>query len=156
MVKRTCMDDASCPVARALDTIGDWWALLIVRESFAGVRRFGDFQKRLGLAKNILSTRLRTLVAEGILEMRPASDGSVYQEYVLTKKGRGLYKVMVALYQWGEEHLFEDDEPRTALLERATGKPLPALEVRSAGGAPLAIRDLIVFPSEAPPFIRPD
>lgn len=155
MVKRTSMDDASCPVARALDTIGDWWALLIVRESFAGVRRFGDFQKRLGLAKNILATRLRSLVAEGILEMRPASDGSAYQEYVLTKKGRALYKVMVALHQWGHEHLFEEGEPCTALLERATGKPLPTLEVRSADGTALAVRDLIVIPTDAPPFIKP-
>ena len=71
------------------DAIGDGWSLLIVRDAFDGLRRFGEFQKNLGMAKNILSDRLRTLTAHGILEAAPASDGSAYQEYVLTEKGRG-------------------------------------------------------------------
>jgi DNA-binding HxlR family transcriptional regulator len=149
------MESATCPVARSLDAIGDWWALLIVREAFAEVGRFGDFQKRLGLAKNILATRLRGLVAEGILETRPASDGSAYQEYVLTPKGRSLYTVMIALHQWGQENLFEPGEPITALLDRATGKPLRKLEILSADGVPLGVADLaLVQPKstgEAPP-----
>ena len=74
-------------MARALDAIGDWWSLLIIRDAFQGVRRFGEFERNLGVAKNILTARLRKLVAVGILEVAPASDGSKYQEYVLTKKG---------------------------------------------------------------------
>lgn len=89
MVKRTRLPDAECPVARSLDAIGDWWSLLIVRDAFDGIRRFGEFQRNLGMAKNILSARLRTLVEHGVLEVIPASDGSAYQEYVLTDKGRG-------------------------------------------------------------------
>jgi len=73
MVKRTSLEGAACPVARALDAIGDWWSLLIVRDAFDGVRRFGEFQKSLGVAKNILSDRLRTLVAHEILAAAPAS-----------------------------------------------------------------------------------
>lgn len=92
MVKRTSLEDAPCPIARSLDTIGDWWSLLIIRDCFLGRRRFSEFQKSLGLAKNILAARLRTLVASGILEMTPASDGSAYQEYVLTPKGRGTFR----------------------------------------------------------------
>jgi len=80
-----------CAVARPLDVIGDSWSLLIVRDAFDGLRRFGEFQKSLGLAKNILSARLRSLVDHGVLEAVPASDGSAYQEYVLTEKGRGLF-----------------------------------------------------------------
>src|ERR1700758_1060688 len=87
MVKRTTHSDSLCGVARPLDAIGDWWSLLIVRDAFDGARRFGEFQRSLGLAKNILSVRLRNLVTHGILKMEPASDGSAYQEYVLTEKG---------------------------------------------------------------------
>lgn len=100
-MKRKSLEDALCPVARTLDVIGDWWSLLIVRDAFDGMRRFSEFQKGLGMAKNILSSRLRTLVAHGILEIAPASDGSAYQEYILTDKGRALFPVIVGLRQWG-------------------------------------------------------
>src|SRR6202040_2140157 len=87
----------ACPVARSLDAIGEWWSLLIVRDALGGIRRFSDFQKNLGLAKNVLSTRLKKLVACGVMEQVPASDGSAYQEYALTQKGRELFPVVVAL-----------------------------------------------------------
>lgn len=150
MVKRTSMECASCPVARSLDAIGDWWSLLIVREAFSGARRFGDFQKRLGLAKNILATRLRGLVAEGILETQPATDGSAYHEYVLTKKGRSLHTVMIALHQWGQENLFEPGEATTVVLEKATRKPLSKLQIRSADGVPLRMEELTIVPAVVP------
>ena len=84
-------------------SIGDWWSLLIIRDAFLGIRRFSEFQKNIGLAKNILTVRLRALVEHGILTTAPASDGSAYQEYVLTPKGRGLFPILVALRQWSEE-----------------------------------------------------
>ncbi|TGR73418.1 transcriptional regulator, partial [Mesorhizobium sp. M1C.F.Ca.ET.189.01.1.1] len=96
MVKRTSHQSADCLIARPLDAIGDWWSLLIVRDAFDGLRRFGEFQKSLGVAKNILSARLRNLVTHGILEIVPAPDGSAHHEYVLTQKGRGLFYVLVA------------------------------------------------------------
>ncbi len=113
-----------CPVARSLDTIGEWWSLLIVRDALSGVRRFSDFEKSLGLAKNILSARLKKLVARGIMEQVPASDGSAYREYALTQKGRELFPVVVALRQWGESHLFSRGEKRLQVLDKRTGKPL--------------------------------
>ncbi|WP_344746076.1 helix-turn-helix domain-containing protein [Streptosporangium vulgare] len=88
MVTRTRFDDSECPVARSVDAIGDWWSLLIVRDAFDGSRRFGEFQRSLGVAKNILTARLRALVAGGVLESVPASDGSAYREYVLTPKAK--------------------------------------------------------------------
>jgi len=100
------------PWPRSLDTIGEWWSLLIVRDALSGVRRFSDFQKSLGLAKNILSARLKKLVACGIMEQVPASDGSAYQEYALTQKGRDLFPAIVALRQWGESYLFSRGEKR--------------------------------------------
>src|SRR5258706_16082173 len=100
----------ACPVARSLDTIGEWWSLLIVRDALGRIRRFSDFQKSLGLAKNVLSTRLKTLVARGIMEQVPASDGSAYREWAQTQKGGGFFPVIVALCQGGESHRFSRAE----------------------------------------------
>ncbi|AIG78107.1 Hypothetical protein AJAP_26300 [Amycolatopsis japonica] len=144
MVKRTTFDEASCPVARSVDTIGDWWSLLIVRDAFDGVRRFGEFQRSLGVAKNILSARLRALVGHGVLEVVPASDGSTYSEYVLTPKGRDLFPVIVALRQWGEAHFFADGEARSELVDREGGLPLQGLEIRAADGRLVGPDDTVV------------
>ncbi len=140
-MRRTSLEGADCPIARSLDVIGDWWSLLIIRDAMLGVRRFGEFQKSLGVAKNILTTRLRTLVEHGILETAPASDGSAYQEYVLTPKGRYLFPVLVALRQWGEEHCFESGRGSTALVDVERGRPVRKLELRSEDGRLLGPAD---------------
>jgi len=104
-VKRTRLEENCCPVARSLDIIGDWWSLLIVRDAFHGKRRFGEFQRSLGIAKNMLTGRLKLLVEEGIFELQPASDGSAWQEYVLSDKGRALQPVLDSLAEWGNTWL---------------------------------------------------
>jgi DNA-binding HxlR family transcriptional regulator len=134
MVKRTSFQKEDCPVARSLDVIGGWWSLLIVRDALDGVRRFGDFQKGLGVSKGILTMRLRELVARGVLDTTPASDGSAYQDYVLTKKGRDLFLVILALRQWGEDHCFLPGEPHSTLVENQTGQRVGRLELRSRKG----------------------
>lgn len=134
MVKRVSQWDTGCPVARALDVIGDWWSLLIIRDAFDGVRRFSEFQASLGIAKGMLATRLRDLSERGILESAPASDGSAYREYVLTEKGRGLFLVIIALRQWGEDYLYRPDEPRSSLLDKQTGAPVARLELHGQDG----------------------
>jgi DNA-binding HxlR family transcriptional regulator len=146
MVKRTRHKDAGCPVARPLDAIGDWWSLLIIRDVFDGLHRFGEFQKNLGLAKNILSARLRNLVDHGILDTAPASDGSPYQEYVLTEKGRGLFPLLVALRQWGEDFFFAPDEAHVLLIDKKRGLPVRRLELRSQDGRVLGPEDAFVSP----------
>src|SRR5712671_5275449 len=127
MVKRTSLAKAECPIARSLDSLGDWWSLLIIRDALLGIRRFSEFQKNIGIAKNILTVRLRALVDDGILQMAPASDGSAYQEYVLTPKGRGVFPVLVALRQWTEE-FSETPGIATLLVDRARGRPVRKLE----------------------------
>src|SRR6185369_13899736 len=117
-MKRTSFAKDKCPVARSVEAVGDWWSLLIVRDAFDGSRRFGEFQRSLGVAKNILTARLRTLVAGGVLESVPASDGSAYREYVLTPKGKALFPVIVALRQWGEEYFFAPGEAHSRLVDR--------------------------------------
>jgi DNA-binding HxlR family transcriptional regulator len=139
-MKRTSFAKDVCPIAQSLEVVGDWWSLLIVRDAFIGKRRFGEFQKSLGVAKNILTTRLRKLVAGGVLELVPASDGSAYQEYSLTNKGRGLFLVITALKQWGEmqqcdlesEYVLVDQKGRRVRLELRTedGRKVGLDEVR--------------------------
>lgn len=136
--------ESPCPVARSAELIGDRWSLLIVRDAFDGVRRFGDFQRGLGVARNILSDRLRRLVEAGVLATRPASDGSAYQEYALTDKGEQLFPVVVALRQWGERHLFAEGEPHSRLLARQSGEPVAFMAPRAADGQALAPDDTVV------------
>src|SRR5215469_6305456 len=141
-MRRKSFKDDLCPAARSLDSIGEWWSLLIVRNALFGMRRFSDFQEDLGLAKNILSARLKKLVACGIMKQVPASDGSAYQEYVLTKKGRDLLPVIVALRQWGENYLFSRREKRLQIVDKRTLKPPCRLDVQNVKGDALAPSDL--------------
>jgi DNA-binding HxlR family transcriptional regulator len=146
MVKRTSLEGAGCPIARSLDAIGDWWSLLIIRDALLGRSRFGEFQKSLGLAKNILTVRLRTLVDRGILEMAPASDGSAYQEYLLTPKGRGIFPILVALRQWNEEFDQRPEEIATILVDREKARPVRRLELYSQDGRLLNAADTTLMP----------
>jgi DNA-binding HxlR family transcriptional regulator len=147
MVKRTSFEHAECPIARSLDAIGDWWSLLIIRDALMGIRRFSEFQKNLGLAKNILTVRLRALVDQGILKTAPASDGSAYQEYVLTPKGRGVFPVLVALRQWSEEFSFPSEGCATLLVDRDNGQPVRKLELRAHDGRLLGDGETQVKPN---------
>ncbi|MEU8076061.1 helix-turn-helix domain-containing protein [Catellatospora citrea] len=144
MVRRTSHEGADCPVARPLDAIGDGWSLLIIRDAFDGLTRFGQFQKSLGLARNILTARLNNLVEHGILHTVPARDGSPYKDYLLTDKGRGLFPVLVALRQWSEQHYFEPGETRARLVDRQHHRPVGTLEIRSDDGRILTPDDTII------------
>ena len=142
-MKRTRLEESTCPVARSLDIIGDWWSLLIVRDALRGLKRFGEFQKSLGIAKNMLASRLKQLVEEGILVLQPASDGSAWQEYVLTEKGRALQTVLVALSQWGNDFLFADNEFGSVLVDAQNRKPLRRLTLVSHDGRALSPEDVV-------------
>lgn len=126
-MKRKNMERGVCPVARSLDAVGDRWSMLVVRDAFAGKRRFGEFVESLGIAKNILTDRLKKLVAAGVLETVPAADGSAYRDYVLTEKGRGLFVVLVALGQW------ECGGSGFKLVDVKKGRPV-RLELRGEDG----------------------
>jgi DNA-binding HxlR family transcriptional regulator len=150
MVKRTSFEGDSCPIARSLEAIGDWWSLLIIREALFGLRRFGEFQTKLGMAKNILSARLHALVDHGILATAPASDGSAYQEYVLTPKGRGTFPILVALRQWSEQFDDHPEQIATILVDREKGRPVKKLEMRADDGRLLTQADTMVKLRPAP------
>ena len=136
-MKRTSLGRVECPVARALDEIGDWWSLLIIRDAFDGMRRFSEFQKSLGISKGILTARLKHLVAIDVLETAPIADEGSYQEYVLTPKGRDLFLVTVSLRQWGEDHCFNKSERHSVLVQKANGQRVQRLALRGRDGKEL-------------------
>ena len=134
-MKHKNLEHDTCPIARSLEVVGDAWSMLVVRDAFAGKQRFGEFQRSLGVAKNILTVRLRKLVSLGVLEKVPATDGSAFYEYVLTEKGRGLFLVLVALGQWG------CGVSEFRLIDRKKGDPV-RLELRSEGGRKVGLDDV--------------
>src|SRR6476469_8339461 len=104
-----------CSIARTLDVVGEKWALLAVREVFLGNHRFDEMVARTGAPRDTLANRLRTLVAEGVLEKRRYSERPPRDEYVLTEAGRDLYPVVMALKQWGDRHRSGEDGPPLVL-----------------------------------------
>lgn len=125
--------DPTCPVARTIDLVGDRWSLLIVRDAMDGPASFTEFRRRLGIARNILSDRLRRLVDHGIVSTSPNGRRHVYE---LTEAGKDLFTAIVALRQWGERHAFADGEPRSRLID-ADGRPVAELRPQGQDGAPL-------------------
>lgn len=127
--------DPECPVARTLDLVGDRWSLLVIRDAMDGTRSFTEFQRRTGIARNILTERLRRLIAHGLLARRTAPSGR-RQEYVLTDAGHDLFSVILTLRQWGERHAFAPGEAHSTLVDEH-GTPVPDLVPTSAEGTPL-------------------
>ena len=130
-----------CPVAGALSVVGDPWTLLILREAFNGVRRFDVWQERLGVARNVLAARLKSLVEHGVLEARLYSQHPPRRDYVLTAKGRDLQPVLLALKAWGDRHIYRDAQ-RPLQLTHACGAELEPRLVCGACGEPVTGRDL--------------
>ena len=145
MVRRAPLSHMACSVAKTVDIVGDPWTLLIVRDALLGVTRFDDFQRHLGTPRATLASRLTTLVEAEVLAKE---DG----EYRLTEKGRALRPVIVTLMQWGDQWVRDDEPPtrlvevgtgrrvRPVLVDRDTGVPLDALQVRAEGPMVEALR----------------
>lgn len=149
MPKRVSAPDY-CVIARTMDVLGEQWSMLIVRDAFFGVRHFDDFQKSLGIARNVLATRLAKLVDEGILSRRVSEHDRRKVEYRLTPKGRDLFPLIIALSQWGAKHLRREGElPPFTIVDREKREPVSAVEVRSADGRVLAPSDTAVAPGPA-------
>jgi DNA-binding HxlR family transcriptional regulator len=138
-------DTQVCSVARALETIGDRWTMLVIRDVFLGVRRFEDFQRDLGVARNILTDRLTRLVDDGILERRRYQDKPERFEYRLTEKGIDLWPVLVSLMKWGDRHAAPDGPP-TLILHRDCGGVVDERFRCSACGADVDARTAEAMP----------
>lgn len=129
----------NCGIAQALEALGDWWTLLVVRDAFFGVRRFSDFEKSLGIAKNILSDRLAHLVEHGIF----AKDDA---EYRLTPKGEALLPLLTAMRDWSDEWVFGKGAEPVIVKDKRTGRRLPRMRVTDADGNEVTRRELRTIP----------
>jgi len=139
-----------CSIARALDIVGEKWALLAVREVFLGDRRFDEMVKRTGAPRDTLAARLRTLVNAGVLERRPYSEHPARFEYFLTKAGLDLYPVITTLRTWGDKYLAGEDGP-PLVVEHRCDHELAARLVCEACGEPVNPRDTrAVHPERRP------
>jgi len=143
-MRRTRFDRWPCPIARATDLAGDWWTPLVLRDAFAGTRRFEDFQRGLGMPRAVLAKRLERLVDEGLLTKQPYAERPVRYEYRLTDKGRAFWDVLAAMFRWGSDWLWHEDEPRVVLVDRESGSEVRPLMVDERTGERLDVRRLRV------------
>ncbi|OLT11249.1 ArsR family transcriptional regulator [Actinomadura sp. CNU-125] len=127
--------DPNCPVARTVDLVGDRWSLLVLRDAMDGARSFTDLQRSTGIARNILSDRLRKLTANGLLAQVDAPSGR-RRLYTLTEAGKDLFPVIVTMRQWGERHAFDAGETHSVLVD-GDGVRVPDLRPVAADGTPL-------------------
>ena len=150
------MDDSlrlpTCSIGRAMEILGERWTLLILRECFYGVRRFSVMQRNLGIARNILSTRLQALVRHGVLERQRYCDEPERYEYRLTAAGRDLYPAVVTIMRWGDTHLCEPHGP-PVVLRHSCGHTADAVLVCAHCRAELHPHD--VTPEPGPGAVRP-
>ena len=136
----------NCSVAQALEVLGDWWTLLLVREAFFGTTRFKDFERNLGIAKNILAARLDHLVEHGVFERVPLGESGRRHEYRLTAMGRDLLTVLVALREWSDHWIYGEGNEPIVVRDRGTGKRPPRLRLRNADGTLLDPSRLVPEP----------
>jgi DNA-binding HxlR family transcriptional regulator len=132
-MRRTSFADMDCSVARTLEIVGEWWTMLVIREAFNGVRRFDEFQGRLGIARNVLAARLQRLVDNGILERRLYQERPQRFEYRLTDKGRDLYPVLIALMGWGDRWMSGPEGPPVKLTHECGHAPDAAMVCTHCG-----------------------
>jgi DNA-binding HxlR family transcriptional regulator len=145
-VKRTSFSEWPCSIARTVDLLGDWWTPLVLREAFYGVRRFDDFERGLGIGRNVLSQRLTRLVEGGIMVRTPYQGRPARYEYTLTDKGRDLFGVLLAINAWGDRWIAPDGAPvllhhttcqhdtRAAVVCEHCRQPFEARDVRARLG----------------------
>jgi len=143
-VKRTPFRSWPCSIARTIDLLGDWWTPLVLREAFYGTKRFDDFQRVLGIGRNILTQRLNRLVEEGIFERVPYQARPMRYEYLLTPKGRELFPVLAAMNSWGDRWLASDAGAPVVLHHATCDHDSSAVVVCSQCRTELELRDVQV------------
>ena len=143
-MRRTRFHRWPCPIARATDLIGDWWTPLVLRDAFAGRRRFEDFQRGLGVPRAVLAKRLDRLIADGLMTKVPYAERPRRYEYRLTEKGRAFWDVLAAMWRWGSDWLWDETGPPVMLVDQETGREIRPLVVDEHTGKRLDVRRLRV------------
>jgi DNA-binding HxlR family transcriptional regulator len=145
-VRKRSFADMNCSIAQALELVGEWWTLLILRDAFLGVRRFDDFVDRLGISRNVLTGRLQTLVDAGILTRRPYDEGRGRHDYLLTEKGRDLWPVLTALRQWGDTWILGAGNEPILIEHTVCGNVVTGVFTCDHCGEPLDARSVRAHP----------
>ncbi|KQB51783.1 HxlR family transcriptional regulator [Pseudomonas endophytica] len=125
-MQRTSLTSAECPIARGLERVGEWWSILIMRDALQGLRRFDEFSQSLGIAPNMLTRRLNTLVEEGLLDRRRYSERPPRYEYVPTAVGEDFRIVIMAFIAWGNRHYTPEGES-LQIIDKQTHHPVQVL-----------------------------
>ncbi|HEX3911528.1 MAG TPA: helix-turn-helix domain-containing protein [Solirubrobacteraceae bacterium] len=133
--------DQNCSIAGALEIVGERWSLLIVRNVFLGLRRFDQIQANLGIARNVLQTRLQKLIDQGVVERRLYQERPPRHEYRLTEKGLDLWPIVVSLMQWGDRYAMPEGGPAVLLEHRGCGGRIDEHRICDRCGARLGPRD---------------
>jgi DNA-binding HxlR family transcriptional regulator len=144
-MRRKSFEDMHCSVAQTLEVVGEWWTLLIVRDLLLGVTRFDALQERLGIARNVLTDRLRTLVDAGVVERHRYQDNPERFDYRLTDKGRDLWLVVTAMREWGDRWAAPGGPP-IEMEHRSCGHVASVVPTCSACGEVLQRGDLRMVP----------
>ena len=139
--------DQNCSMARALAVLGDRWTMMILRDCFLRVRRFDDFQKRLGIARRVLAERLDGLVEDGVLERRAYSERPPRHEYHLTEKGLDLYPVILAMVHWADRYCADADGPPVLHRHKSCGQDFRSVLCCSECGEAVTAREVTAHPS---------
>ena len=147
-MRRKSFGDTSCPIARSLEQVGEWWSMLILRDALAGLTRFEQFRQSLGIAPGMLARRLDALVAAGLIERRRYSAHPPRDEYQLTERGRDFRSVLVAMLAWGNRH-FAPEGASVLIVDAATGAPADPILVDRRSGRPLVAPDYRLAPGPA-------
>lgn len=158
-MRRTSFANWPCSAARTLDLLGDSWTPLVLREAFYGIRRFDDFQRELGIARNTLADRLRRLVDGGLLEKHVYETQPARYEYLLTESGRDFYRVILTMVAWGDRWLADEAGPPVTVRHDTCGHDATAEVVCSHCKEPLAWEDVTWLPGPGYParlLSRPD
>mgnify|MGYP002632263740 FL=1 len=142
-MKMEKFDPLNGSIAHVLDFLGEGWSMLIIREAFFGIRRFEEFQRHLGIARNILTSRLKKLCENGILERVPIKEGAKRHEYLLTHQGKELMPLLIALTQWGDKWVYGEGNEPIIFLDRDQGKPISPIRVHAEDGRELRPRDMM-------------
>lgn len=140
------LDRENCSLARALSVVGDRWTLLVLREAFLRVRRFKEFQERLGIARRVLTERLTHLVDHEVLRKTAYCEKPLRYEYRLTEKGLELYPVIVSLVHWGDRHYAGEEGPPVLHRHKICGHDFRSVLTCSECGEPVDARSVVAHP----------
>jgi DNA-binding HxlR family transcriptional regulator len=147
-MRLTSLSGLNCSIARALDVVGEWWTLLIVRDALRGATRFDEFRENLGMARGVLSSRLHKLVEQGILDRQQYLEHPPRYEYTLTDKGRALAPVITALMNWGDTWTPGPSGPPVALVHEPCGHTMHPVSICPHCGDEVTVGNVRSVPNQ--------